>query len=161
MRIRLLLPEPEELRTLIRGADDFRGRSLVPGALPPRVILDQYRYFPTGTARAYRWTVPYLIEAIPDNLIVGTIGGKGLLDGEDEVELGYNVAPEYRRRGIMTAAIAAVTRLARRDELKLIAHLEPDNRPSRIVLERNGFVHESTVSLPASFALERWRWSPD
>ncbi|MBB4078188.1 GNAT superfamily N-acetyltransferase [Lewinella aquimaris] len=160
--IDLVLPTPEELRALLRNRKHFRGFEIVQEALPPRVILDQSRYFPTSTPLTYRWAVPHLIVLGEEDRVVGSIGGKGLLPGEEEVELGYNVAPAYRGRGIMKQAIHLVMEMAKGDGLGLIAHVAPSNLPSRAVLTANGFSHDATVSWPVGFALERWRWpSPD
>ena len=152
--VRLLLPTLDELGDLLRGGQSFRGLPIVAGALPPHVVLDQSRTLGRQSPAKYCWAVPYLI-ATPE-AIVGTIGGKGLLDGEDEVEMGYNVATAHRRRGYATEAIRQFTSLAAQQSLRLIAHVEPGNVASKRALRRAGYVLHAEVNLPDRIRLERW-----
>ena len=158
--IRLLLPEVREI-TELRRADSIRGIPIESDALPSRILLNQSLWAADGSPRAYRWSVPYFIVWEAEPRIVGSIGGKGLLEDEEDVELAYNVALAYRGRGIATRAIAEMRRLAARDRLGLLAHLEPENVASRRALIRNDFVLDGMVRLPDSLDLERWTWSPD
>lgn len=93
--------------------------------------------------------------------MVGNIGGKGLLPGEEDIEIGYHVTEAYRRRGFATEAIRRFVEMARADELSPIAHVEPENEASRRALMNNGFRLSETFRFPASLELERWRWSAD
>ncbi|CAH1000512.1 hypothetical protein LEM8419_01665 [Neolewinella maritima] len=153
--IELFQPTRDELGKLLTDSTILGSYSVVDSALPPRVVLDAARRLPPGEDRQYRWTAPYLI--VVENNIVGSIGGKGILEIEDEVELGYNVARAYRRRGIATRAIGLVRDLARREGIWPLAHVEPTNVASRRALQYNGFIMESIVRLPDSLDLERWR----
>ena len=158
--IRLILPEVHEISDPRRSAS-IRGLPVEPDALPSRILLNQSLRAADGSARTYRWSVPYFILWEADPRIVGSIGGKGLLAEEEDVELGYNVAKAYRGRGIATRAIAEMRKLASRDGLSLLAHLEPENAASRRALVKNDFTLDGTVRLPDSLDLERWTWSPD
>ena len=158
--VRLLQPQRSEIRDLYQSPV-FRGYPLEPEAIPSRIIVDQNLRSAGTTALAYRWSLPFLILLEAENRIVGSIGGKGLFDGEEEVELGYNVAQPFRRRGIATRAISGMCALAREDELGLLAHIERDNEGSRRALMNNRFVLDGIVYLPDSLALERWTWSAD
>nr|WP_157975888.1 GNAT family N-acetyltransferase [Lewinella sp. IMCC34191] len=122
--------------------------------------MDQSLRGMQNSTRAYRWSVPFLI-VYDERSVVGTIGGKGLMDAESEVELGYNVALPFRGRGIASRAIAEMCLLAASDGLDLLAHVEPENEASRRALLRNDFRMEALVRLPDSLDLERWSWSPD
>ena len=153
--IRLLLPKPTELTALLRDPATFRQLPVAGSALPPRVVLDQARSISEGSSLHYRWLAPYLI--VYGSRVVGSIGGKGLLDEEEEVEIGYNVTEEYRLLGIASQAIAAITYIAEQDGLRVLAHVEPDNEASRRALRKNGYRMEALVQLPDSLALERWR----
>ena len=155
--IDLLHPTREELRHFLHraSAESFRGYPIAEGALPPRTVADASLRLPLADVRGYRWTAPFLI--LLDGVVVGSIGGKGLLEDEEEVELGYNVAPAYRRRGIATAAVGHCVATMRSEGIWPLAHVEPQNLPSRRVLHRNGFVVEVMVRLPDSLDLERWR----
>lgn len=158
--VRLLQPERGEIPELYRRMV-FRDIPVQFDAAPSRVIVDQGLRSAGSSALAYRWSVPYLIVLTEEPRIVGSIGGKGLLDTEDEVEIGYNVAADFRGRGIASRAVAEIITLARIDGISLIAHVEPDNEASRRALLRNSFKLEEIVRLPDSLDLERWTWSPD
>lgn len=158
--MQLYLPIPEELDRLHAG-DRFRGWHVPPGALPSRTLLRQGLQSRDAASVTYRWSVPHLIVLSDPGEVVGTIGGKGLLQEEDEVEIAYNVAQLHRRKGYASAAIALLQGIARQDGLHLLAHVEPDNTPSRRLLRGAGFTCEATFRLPDSLDLERWRWSPD
>ena len=159
--IELYQPTLYEIRELLQQPGSFRNWPVAAGALPPRPLLDQSRYVLENTPLSIRWTLPHLIFFPEERTIVGNIGGKGLLPEEDEVELGYNVAPSFQGRRIATEAIRKVVELARADGLVPIAHVEPDNVGSQRALARNGFVLSETFTFPASLELQRWRWLPD
>jgi len=63
-----------------------------------------------------------------------------MVDGVEELEVGYHVRPALQRQGYATEAAAASRDLAR-DELgarRLTAIIHPDNRPSQRVAEKIG-----------------------
>jgi RimJ/RimL family protein N-acetyltransferase len=67
-----------------------------------------------------------------------------LVDGVEEVEVGYHVITGHQRQGYATEAAAACRDLAR-DRFsvdRLIAIINPDNQPSRSVAERIGLRFE-------------------
>lgn len=160
MSVHLLQPTRTEWPALLRQRA-YRGMPAEPGALPSRVLVDQFLLGLHPTRLGYRYGMPFLIVDDTTNRIVGNIGGKGWLPDEEEVEIGYEVADAYRGRGLMTAALRALQRMAREDRVSLLAHVERDNQSSRRVLEKCGFAMEALVSLPDSLLLERWAWSPD
>jgi RimJ/RimL family protein N-acetyltransferase len=161
MQIDLVQPTAAEVATLLRGAGTFREYEIVDGALPPMVILDQSRYLLSDAPLSYRWSVPFLVVATVENTVIGSIGGKGLLTDDTDVELGYNIAPAFRGRGLATRAIALITELAIADGLLPLAHVEPSNTASLKALLNNGYTLECRVHMPAGFVLDRYRWSPD
>jgi RimJ/RimL family protein N-acetyltransferase len=156
-----LLPDAEELKELLRGATRFRANHILTGALPPRNWLDQTRYLSGSNERGYRWSVPYLITLADERLVVGSIGGKGVLDVESEVEIGYNVAPSRRGRGIATTAIRRLADIATGEGITLLAHTLPDNLASQNALLRGGFTFDEVMDLPDGIRLQRWSKSPD
>ena len=156
----LYLPEPEELKRLHRG-DRFRDWHVPEGALPGKILYLQGVQHRDTAAVAYRWSVPYLMVLPEAGMVVGTIGGKGLFDGEEEVEIAYEVAPAERRKGYAAQAMDLLQCIARKDNLQLLAHVEPQNTASRRLLSRTGFRCETIFRLPDSLDLERWRWLPD
>ena len=84
------------------------------------------------------------------------VGSGGFLSSPDDnglVQIGYEVAPQFRGKGIATEAMQAI--LSRKPETPLVAAVAPANPSSIAVLRKLGFretgqtvVHgEATVSL--------------
>lgn len=69
------------------------------------------------------------------------------VNGVTDLEVGYHVMPAFQGQGIATAAATACRDFARRRGIKrLIAIIDPDNRPSQRVAEKIGMeLHEETV----------------
>jgi RimJ/RimL family protein N-acetyltransferase len=67
-----------------------------------------------------------------------------LVDGVDEVEVGYAFYPAFWGRGLATEVATACLALGRRELglATIVAVTSPDNRPSRHVLEKVGLVYE-------------------
>ncbi|WP_157974275.1 GNAT family N-acetyltransferase [Lewinella sp. IMCC34183] len=160
MTVRLLQPLHREWADVIRH-QRYRGYPAEEGALPERVLIKQYLLGAGDDPLSYRYGVPFLVLVEEHGKIVGNVGGKGWLPDEEEVEVGYQTARDYRGRGIMTAALKIFRRKAEADEISLIAHIEQTNGPSRRVLQKSGFSYDAMVRLPDSLLLERWGWSPD
>jgi RimJ/RimL family protein N-acetyltransferase len=67
-----------------------------------------------------------------------------VVDGVDEIEVGYHLLPAYQGRGYATEA-AAACRAAAQETFgfdRVIAVINPDNVPSRRVAERIGLQPE-------------------
>jgi RimJ/RimL family protein N-acetyltransferase len=84
-----------------------------------------------------------------------TVGGSALrrvvIEGRDEVELGYRVAAAWWGRGIATEMASALVGVAR-DRLglaEIVAFTLPENRASRRVLEKVGFTYERDIEWAA------------
>jgi RimJ/RimL family protein N-acetyltransferase len=99
------------------------------------------------------WVLKWLRRTLPklgeqggwlvtsDGEIVGLCGYKDAPNPAGDVEIGYAVAPERRRRGHATRAVALAVEAARRDERvrAIIAETALANLPSQRVLQANGF----------------------
>lgn len=82
-------------------------------------------------------------QLMVDGRAVGDIGFHGPPDPKQQVTIGYQVVPSAQRRGIATAACAALVDLAwAAGARRLMAHTDADNLASRQVLTRNGFRSE-------------------
>ena len=77
------------------------------------------------------------------------------------VEIGYEVAPEFRGRGIgVAAARALVERAVASGEVDhVIAHTLPGPNPSTGVLVSLGFEHVDDQEDPEVGAVWEWRWT--
>lgn len=87
----------------------------------------------------------WFFAVVVDGVVVGDAGfhGPPPTEGPAEVEIGYQVAPDVRGRGIATRACALLVEHAWRNGAELVrAEVEPDNPhapASRAVLRANGF----------------------
>jgi RimJ/RimL family protein N-acetyltransferase len=83
-----------------------------------------------------------------------------LVDGVDEVEVGYAFYPSHWGRGLATEVATACLELARRELglTTIVAITSPENRASQHVLEKVGLVYERDFTHEGErAALFRWR----
>jgi RimJ/RimL family protein N-acetyltransferase len=85
--------------------------------------------------------LPWLILLRSDGVVVGDLGWKGTPSTDGEVEIGYGLAAPYRGRGLATHSVGALVDWLRTQATvrRVVAQTDPDNTPSRRVLERLGF----------------------
>ena len=103
-----------------------------------RMLLDTYAALGQDPGRSPWW----FFGIVADGVVVGDAGfhGPPPADGPAEVEIGYQVVPSMRRRGIATAGCGQLRALAwAAGARSLLADIDPANRASREVLLRNGF----------------------
>lgn len=104
----------------------------VPGALEPTVEALEGGIDPA-------WLTHLIVEG-------GTVVGMGGFTGppcDGEVEIGYQVAPGYRGRGIATGAVRTwVARARAAGVQRVVARTDPGAEASARVLERAGFVQD-------------------
>lgn len=87
------------------------------------------------------------------------VGSGGFVGPPDDgvVEIGYEVAPEFRGRGYATgAARAMVDKAVAAGVHTVIAHTMPDENPSTGVLRKVGFAFAGETSDPDEGTV--WRW---
>lgn len=91
--------------------------------------------------------------------LVGNGGFKGPPNEHGEVELGYEIAPSFRRKGLATEATEALVRAAFSvPEVKLVsAHTLANDPASSGVLRRAGMSQVGSLQDPD--AGEVWRWT--
>jgi len=125
----------------------------------PRVM----RYYPRPKTRAEarRWIDwnranyrdlgfgLWIIETL-DGQFVGDCGLTiQEVEGDRDVEVGYHVRTDFQNQGLATEAALAAKGLAiTRDVRRLIAIINPLNKPSQRVAEKIGLSYERTVSRP-------------
>lgn len=138
------LDSPERLAEVLRvripeGWPEF------PEAIPYTLaVLQEPESDPT-------WWMYFFLE--PDQqTLVGSGGYKGVpVDGR--VEIGYEIAPEFRRQGYATTAIEGLVRQAFDSQLveMVTAQTLPEPNGSTAVLTKLGFIRTDTTD-------EVWHW---
>nr|WP_295930823.1 GNAT family N-acetyltransferase [uncultured Dyadobacter sp.] len=103
------------------------------------------------------WWV-YLIIYIPDNMLIGSCGYKGEPDSSGMVEIGYEIMPNYREKGLGTETAKALLDHAFRHQSvhRVIAHTLSEENASAHILEKLGFAQTEDVNDPEDGLL--WRW---
>jgi RimJ/RimL family protein N-acetyltransferase len=86
--------------------------------------------------------------------IAGSGGFLGAPDSNGFVQIGYEVAPQYRGRGMATQAMLAV--VSRRPGARLAAVVAPANLPSVAVLRKLGFRDTGQVIRHGGETLSLW-----
>jgi RimJ/RimL family protein N-acetyltransferase len=92
----------------------------------------------------------WLMQAVVlGDTAIGNAGFKGA-PHDAEVELGYSIAPDHRRRGYASTVAAMLLERAHRDARvdRVIARITPDNTASIGVVERVGFVADGEYLHP-------------
>lgn len=92
-----------------------------------------------------------------DGVVIGDCGVHAEPDEEGVVEIGFGLAAPFRQRGYGSELVAGLSRwlLEQPGISRVSARTLIDNRPSRRVLERAGFVLESTEEHYVSYTLDR------
>jgi [ribosomal protein S5]-alanine N-acetyltransferase len=135
--------------------------SPVPGGWPefPEAIGFTLEHL-QNAPEAYRsWSMQFFIDQATGRL-VGS-GGFAAPPADRTVEIGYEVAPEWRGRRFGTAAARAlVERAVAGGEVDhVIAHTLPGPNPSTGVLVSLGFEHVADQEDPEVGTVWEWRWS--
>ncbi|RIV23987.1 N-acetyltransferase [Fibrisoma montanum] len=93
-----------------------------------------------------------------DNKLIGCGGYKGKPTNDGTVELGYEIAPDYRNRGLATEMANGLIENAFKDErVKLIiAHTLGQDNPSTRVLQKCGFEKVEEINDPDDGLI--WKW---
>ena len=151
-------------RALVHGdlerPDDWHPDFPADGTLnAARMLLGTYEALQLDAEHSPWW----FFAVVVDQVVVGDAGfhGPPPADGPAEVEIGYQVVPSSRGRGVATRACALLLEHAWRHGAEVVrAEVEPDNPDadaSRAVLRANGFrrapqgdfVVEAPVTAPA------------
>ena len=103
------------------------------------------------------WSMLFFLDDATGQL-VGS-GGFASPPSERTVEIGYEIAPEFRRRGFGTAAARALVHraVASGEVDRVIAHTLPGPNPSTGVLVSLGFEHLEDQEDPEVGVVSKWR----
>jgi [ribosomal protein S5]-alanine N-acetyltransferase len=103
------------------------------------------------------WWV-YLIIYVPDNILIGSCGYKGEPDSSGMVEIGYEIMPSHRGKGLGTETAKGLLDHAFKHIAvhKVIAHTLSEENASGHILEKLGFKQTQDINDPDEGLL--WRW---
>jgi [ribosomal protein S5]-alanine N-acetyltransferase len=104
------------------------------------------------------WTTYFPIFKA-ENMLIGTCGYKGSPDSEGMVEIGYEVAEDYRGRGIATEIVNLLINNAfTYPNVQIIqAHTLANTNASTRVLEKSGFLWIKEITDPDDGQIWQWR----
>jgi [ribosomal protein S5]-alanine N-acetyltransferase len=146
--------DENELAALLRVklADDWLGFEGAREAMPP-----SYEYLKAHPSALGWWT--YLFIHTADKTLIGIGGFKGEADEGGTVEIGYSIAPSYRRQGLATEAARAMIAYAfsHPHVTRVDARTLPESNPSTLVLQHVGMKFEGSIQDPQDG--EVWHWS--
>ncbi len=93
-----------------------------------------------------------------DNNLIGCGGYKGKPSNDGIVEVGYEIAPNYRNRGFATEMARGLIENALNDGRvkSIIAHTLGQNNPSTSVLQKCGFEKVEELNDPDEGTI--WKW---
>jgi hypothetical protein len=157
--LQLIPCDPSHLATVLedkKGLEPLLGvsvpdcRPVFPGAIPR--IYEKLRLDPSAVGS---WS--YLFVHTEDRTLAGDGGFKGRPDESNEVEIGYALVLEYRRRGLATeAARGLVGRAFSHPEVAAVkAETGPDGHASIRVLEKLGMRFAGATDRVLRWRLER------
>lgn len=143
----------------------------VPASWPPELYdADAVRWTLTWLAEhpeQSAWSLYYIAEALrtatEQSQLIGVCGYKGGPDAAGEVEIGYGIVPERRRRGFASEAVRGLLARAFADARvkNVIAHTLSELAASIGVLEATGFSFDGPGNDPQEPAAIRFVLSRD
>ena len=135
--------------------------SSVPEGWPefPEAIGFTVKHLQTASEADRSWSMQFFVEQATGRLLGS--GGFAAPPVERTVEIGYEIAPEFRGRGFGAAgARALVERAVASGKVDhVLAHTLPGPNPSTGVLESLGFKHVDTQEDPEVGVAWEWRWT--
>jgi RimJ/RimL family protein N-acetyltransferase len=149
-----MLRDERELAAMLKvsAADDWLGFDGAREAMPP-----SYEYLKAHPSALGWWTYLFIHKA--DRTLIGLGGFKGKADADGMVEIGYSIAPAYRRRGLASEAARAMIEyaLSHTHVTRVDAHTLPEKNPSTKVLQKVGMKFMGEVHDPEDGYI--WHWS--
>ena len=134
--------------------------SPVPNGWPefPEAIGSTLEHLQTAPEADRRWSMQFFFDDATRRLLGS--GGFAAPPAERTVEIGYEVAPEFRGQGFGTAAARALVEhaVASGQVDHVIAHTLPGPNASTGVLVTLGFEHVGDQEDPDVGTVWEWRW---
>ena len=135
--------------------------SPVPDGWPefPEAIGFTLEHLQNAPEADHPWSMQFFVDAATGRLLGS--GGFASRPVDRTVEIGYEVAPEFRGRGFGTAAARALVEsaVASGEVDHVIAHTRPGPNPSTGVLVSLGFEHVADQEDSEVGTVWEWRWS--
>jgi ribosomal-protein-alanine N-acetyltransferase len=135
--------------------------SPVPAGWPqfPEAISFTLEHLQAAPEAAQAWSMQLFVDPATGRLLGS--GGFAAPPADRAVEIGYEVAPEFRGRGFGSAAARAlVERAVASGEVDhVVAHTLPGPNPSTGVLVSLGFAHTADQDDPEVGPVWQWRWT--
>jgi len=135
--------------------------SPVPDGWPefPEAIGFTLAHLRTASEADRSWSMQFFVDPATGQLLGS--GGFATPPTDRTVEIGYEVAPEFRGRGLGAAgARALVERAVASGEVDhVVAHTLPGPNPSTGVLVSLGFQHTGDQEDPEVGVVWEWKWS--
>ena len=135
--------------------------SSVPDGWPefPEAIDFTVEHLRTASEADRWWSMQFFVDAATGRLLGS--GGFAAPPSERTVEIGYEIAPQFRGRGFGAAAARAlVDRAVASGEVDhVLAHTLPGPNPSTGVLVSLGFEHTDDHEDPQVGVVWEWRWT--
>lgn len=157
----LISCETEILKSAIQGNEILAKKINVPvqdnwtefGVGPLQYSLDRL----TESEEEKNWLTYFPIHK-QDNKLIGSGGYKGKPTIDGIVELGYEIAPKYRNRGLGTEMTKGLIENAFKDERvkTVIAHTLRQENPSTKILQKCGFEKVEEITDPDDGLI--WKW---
>jgi RimJ/RimL family protein N-acetyltransferase len=159
-----LLAATEPLLTALQDSRTSFGEligSPVPDGWPefPEAIGFTLEHLRTASEADRSWSMQFFLEATTGRLLGS--GGFAAPPSERTVEIGYEIAPEFRGRGFgVAAARALIDRAVASGEVDhVLAHTLPGPNPSTGVLVSLGFEHTDDQEDPEVGVVWEWSWT--
>jgi RimJ/RimL family protein N-acetyltransferase len=153
--------------SLLTALSEDRGRfgeligSPVPDGWPefPEAIAFTLEHLQNTPEADRSWSMQFFLDHATGRLLGS--GGFAAPPAARTVEIGYEVAPEFRGQGFGTAAARALVEraVASGDVDHVIAHTLPGPNASTGVLVSLGFEHVADQEDPEAGTVWEWRWT--
>jgi ribosomal-protein-alanine N-acetyltransferase len=158
-----LLAATESLLTALTDSRTLFGEligSSVPDGWPefPEAIGFTLERLQTASEADRSWSMQFFVDPATGRLLGS--GGFATPPSERTVEIGYEIAPEFRGRGLGTAAARALIdfAVATGEVDHVLAHTLPGPNPSTGVLVSLGFEHTGDQEDRDVGVVWEWRW---
>ena len=139
---------------LLGEAERGDSLTLCEGGIGPNEVTAMLRGISAGIAATTDQPVSWMI--VEGDEVVG-LTSFTRARGDGGHDIGYGMAPAHEGRGIMSAALAELVRIApAHGHKRLTAETGVDNPASQRVLEKNGFAATGTRIDPEDGALVTW-----